>query len=135
MIRVVLDSNIIISAIAFRGNPRKILQQALDGKFKLCLSLPILEEVGEVLIRKKFSFPSEFIEVTLAELKKISLFVKPHNQINIITRDPDDNRILECASEAKAQYIVTGDLDLLDLGEYEKISILSAREFLEINIE
>lgn len=131
MIRVVLDTNILISAILFGGKPRQVLERAVRGEIRLCLSEAILEELKGVLRRSKFDYSTEAIQVILTELISLSNFVNPSKTIRVVSEDPEDNRILECAVEAEANYIITGDVHLLRLGRYQDIEVLNAVGFLE----
>jgi putative PIN family toxin of toxin-antitoxin system len=131
VLRVVLDTNVLISAILFGGNPRQILEKAIRGEIRLCLSEPILEELKGVLQRSKFDYSPEMIQVILTELTGVSDFVNPSKTINVVSEDPGDNRILECAVEAQANYIVTGDFHLLKLSRYRNIEVVNAVAFLE----
>ena len=131
MLRVVLDTNVLISGILFGGKPRQILEKAIRGEIRLCLSDPILEELKGVLQRSKFDYSPEMIQFILTELAGIAEFVNPSETINIVAEDPEDNRILECAVEGKASYIITGDLHLLKLSRYLGIEVLNATAFLE----
>jgi len=106
VLRVVLDTNVLISAILFGGKPRQILERAVRGDIRLCLSEPILEELKGVLQRSKFDYSPEMIQFILTELTGIADFVNPSETLNIVLEDPEDNRILECAIEAKANYIM-----------------------------
>ena len=131
MLRVVLDTNVLISAILFGGKPRQILEKAIRGEIRLCLSEPILEELKGVLQRSKFDYSPEMIQFILTELTAIADFVNPSETINIVAEDPEDNRILECAIAANADYVISGDSHLLKLNKYFNIDILSAAAFLE----
>ncbi len=131
MLRVVLDTNVLISGILFGGKPREILEKAIRGEIRLCLSEPILEELKGVLRRSKFEYSPEMIQFILTELTGIADFVNPSETINIALEDLEDNRILECAVEAKANYVVSGDLHLLKLSGYFNIEVLNAATFLE----
>lgn len=130
MLRVVLDSNIFISGIIFGGNPRKIINLIFEGKLKLCISSEILVEIKEVLERNKFGFSPDVTQHIIYEIESISEFITPKKKHSIIKRDPDDNIIIDCAIEAQAEYIITGDNDLLDLKEYKNIKIINASEFI-----
>jgi putative PIN family toxin of toxin-antitoxin system len=132
VLRVVLDTNVLISGILFGGKPRKILEIAIRGDIRLCLSEPILEELRGVLQRSKFDYSPEMIQSILTELTGIADFVNPSETLNVILEDPEDNRILECAVEAKANYIISGDLHLLKLSRYRNIEVLNVAAFLEI---
>jgi putative PIN family toxin of toxin-antitoxin system len=131
VLKVVLDTNILISAILFGGKTRQILEKAIRGEIRLCLSEPILEEVRGVLQRFKFDYSPEMIQFILTELTGIADFVNPSETINVVLEDPDDNRILECAVEAKANYVISGDFHLLKLSRYLNIEVLNAAAFLE----
>jgi putative PIN family toxin of toxin-antitoxin system len=131
MVEVVLDTNILISAILFGGKPRRILELALRGEIKICVSEPILEELKGVLRRTKFDFGAEVIQTILTELVSLANFVHPSQKIKIVTKDPDDNRIIECALEARADYIITGDSHLLNLMKFRDILIVTPDKFLE----
>lgn len=130
MARVTADSNILVSALNFRrGKPYTFLQMAAKGDFDLVLSPEIVEETLGVL-ETKFAWPSEDLAEAKSLLGDIARIVKPKVELNIITEDPDDNRILECASTAAADFIVSGDNDLLRLGQYDAIRILNVSDFL-----
>lgn len=131
MLKVVLDTNVLISAILFGGKPRQILEKAIRGEIRLCLSERILEELRGVLQRSKFDYSPEMIQFILTELTAIGDFVNPSQTINVVFEDPEDNRILECAVEAGANYIVTGDSHLLKLSKYHNIEVLNPSAFLE----
>jgi putative PIN family toxin of toxin-antitoxin system len=131
VLKVVLDTNVLISAILFGGKPRQILEKAIRGEIRLCLSEPILEELKGVLQRSKFDYSQEMIQFILMELRGIADFVNPSETINVVLEDPEDNRILECAVEAKANYIITGDFHLLKLRWYRNIEIVNSVAFLE----
>ena len=131
MLRVVLDTNVLISAILFGGRPRQILEKAIRGDVRLCLSEPILEELKGVLQRSKFGYSSEMIQLIVIELMSIADFVNPSATLNVVLEDPEDNRILECAVEVEANCIVSGDSHLLKLRRYRNTEILNAAGFLE----
>ncbi len=131
MLKVVLDTNVLISAILFGGKPRQILEKTIRGEIRLCISEPILDEFRGVLQRPKFDFSPEMIEVILTELTRVADFVNPSKRIGVVLEDPEDNRVLECAVEAEANYIVTGDSHLLKLSRYQNIEIVNAVAFLE----
>ena len=132
MLRVVLDTNVLISAILFGGKPRQILEKAIRGEIRLCVSGPILEELKGVLQRSKFDYSPEMIQVILTELTSAAHFVNPSKTLDVVLEDPEDNRILECAAEAEANYIITGDFHLLKLCRYRNIEVVNAVAFLEM---
>jgi putative PIN family toxin of toxin-antitoxin system len=133
MIRIVLDTNTIISAIGWKhSKPRRILEACLSGKYLLVESPGLLKEFAAVMERPKFGFiPEEQKKELVTRLINYCEIVEPKKKINIIKSDPADNKVLECALEGKAQYIVSGDNHLLRLKVYMGIRIVTAAEFLE----
>ncbi|MBW2040066.1 MAG: putative toxin-antitoxin system toxin component, PIN family [Deltaproteobacteria bacterium] len=131
MIKVVLDTNVLTSAILFGGKPRRILELAFRGEIQVCVSEPILEELKGVLRRPRFDFSAEVVQTILAELIGLADFVYPSQRIEVVAEDPDDNRILECALEAWADYIITGDSHLLNLMSFKDILIVAPDKLLE----
>ena len=131
-IKVVLDVNILISAIfSFTGGAHKIVDFALDKKIKIYTSLEILKELEEKL-RDKFKQDESFIERQVSLILNYAELIEPKLELNIIEKDPDDNKFLECALESDADFIITRDHHLLDLKNYENILIVDPAEFLEI---
>lgn len=129
MIKLVLDSNVLISAIVFGGKPRKILNFIIEGRLALCLSKAIIDEVLEIL-GKKFKYTQRMLFAIEHELMSASFITEPDIEIHYITEDEDDNRILECAVSAECDYIVSGDSHLLSIGKYKSIEIKSVSDFL-----
>ena len=130
--RVVLDTNVIVSGLNFPGNERLVLELALRGRFELCLSPFILEEVAGVLGRK-FGWTEERSSQALRALDAAATVVEPQILPEVIDGGHADNRILECAAAVSADYLVTGDRrHLLPLGEYEGARILNAPRFLSV---
>ena len=131
MLRVTVDTNILISGINFRGKPFDLLELARAGKINLTVSKAILDEMADVLARK-FDFTPEEIAEARKRITGMARTVRPAVQLDVIKEDPPDNRILECAVGAGADYIVTGDKDLLRLRRYDAIRILTVSDFLEV---
>jgi putative PIN family toxin of toxin-antitoxin system len=130
VLRVTADTNIYVSALTTgRGNPYAFLQLARAGKIRLAVSDAILNEVAEVLERK-FGWPQEDIAAARDQIEQFAEKVKPAVSLEVVKADPDDNRILECASSAKSDYIVSGDKHLLRLGQHDSIRVLNVADFL-----
>lgn len=129
--RVTFDSNVYVSALNYSGVPSRLLELAAEDAFRLQLSAEILDETTRILAGK-FGWPSDDIAESRAILHSISDRVVPHVQLEIVRRDPDDNRVLECSHSSGSDYIVTGDKDLLDLKQYAGAKILRPAEFLVI---
>lgn len=131
MQKVVFDTNIYISALHFQGSiPRKILELVDAGNFQLFISKQIIAELRGVL-RVKFKYELSKLDLMEELILSISQVVEPRIKIKFIKEDPDDDRILECAVEGKADFIVTGDRHLLQIEEFRGIKITSARVFIE----
>lgn len=129
MIKVVLDSNVVISAVVFGGKPRKILSLIIEGRLTLCLSKAIIDEVLEIL-EKKFKYTQKMLLAIEHELELVAFVIEPDIKIEYITEDEDDNKILECAVTAGCEYIVSGDRHLLSIGKFKLIEIKSVSDFL-----
>ncbi len=129
MDKVVADTNIYISSILFGGKPEKLLKMAEAGTIQLFISSSILHEITGVL-RRKFDWNSYQISKAESYIRFISFSVVPSERIAIIEKDYTDNRVLECAVEAAASHIVTGDTrHLLPLEEFRGIKILTVAAF------
>lgn len=130
MRRVVFDTNIYISAfITPGGRGEAAFLRAVKGELELFTSVPILTELARKL-REKFRWDDEHVTAAIRHVAGAARVVKPTERLTVLADEPD-NRILECAREAKAELIVTGDRHLLTLGEYEGIGIVTLAEFLE----
>lgn len=129
--KVVIDINVFISAF-FGGIPSEVVRFIDRPECRLCISPAIVEEYVKVLKRKVSS--SLFIEKVLFYCSEADTVEHTHDVpiLNIVKKDPSDNKFIECAVALKADYIVTGDHALLEVGEYEGIQIVTPREFVEI---
>lgn len=131
MKKVVLDTNIYISGFAFLESiPRTILELEQISSFHLYISKQIISEIRGVLA-VKFAYSLEMLDLLENLLLNICTLVEPSERINLIIDDPEDNKILECAQEEKADIIVSGDKHLLKVKNYKGTKIIKAREFLE----
>lgn len=129
MQKVVLDTNVYISAVLFGGNPEEIRKLSKEGKIEVLISEAIISEIADVL-RRKFNWESWQISQLIDDIREVSTLIIPRQSISLIADDAD-NRILECALEGNAQYIISGDKrHLLPLKGYRDIRILSPDEFL-----
>jgi uncharacterized protein len=126
---LVLDTNVLISALGWNGNERKIFYKCLSLEILLITSPEIIQEFKRTCLHPKLNFTQEEIDDFIEVLLKISKVVSSSEKIDIV-RDPLDNHILECALGANVDYIVSGDKDLLSLKEFRNIRILSAKEAL-----
>ena len=129
--KVVLDTNVLISAILFGGKPRQVSDLVISGLIDCSLSIAILDELKDVLQRPKFGFSPDACFHIVEELHGVCEIISPSVSFDVIRSDPDDNRVLECAVEAGAHFIVSGDPHLLNLGNFAEIRILSPSEYLK----
>ena len=128
--RVTADTNILVSALNFPGSrPYQLLELARSGAIDLAISGHILDELEDVL-RRKFNWPDGDIREMRRQFRMFAQYVVNPDAVEVITADPDDNRILEAA--AGSDYIVSGDHHLLDLGHFRNIPIVTVAEFIEI---
>jgi putative PIN family toxin of toxin-antitoxin system len=130
-VRVVFDTNVLVAAFAADGLCAKLLRRANKHEFVLLVCPVILEEFQGAL-EKKLDATEEEINKALALLREVSVMAgepPPEVELTRIVRDPDDDLILFCAVAAEADLLVTGDKDLLAIGEHGKIRILDPREF------
>jgi putative PIN family toxin of toxin-antitoxin system len=127
--KIVLDTNVLISAFFWNGNERKVLEKCRAKELDLLISPEILAELDAVLDRK-FSVPEEKRAEYSKNIILISKLVFPNKRIAVIKADPSDNRILECAVDGEAEFIISGDGHLLKLEIYKGIEILTAKLFL-----
>ena len=127
----VLDTNVIISSIFWKGKEHEVVKRGLEGDYSIVLSKDIIDEVVRKL-RDKFRFPEEKIKELLALLEHFCVVITTKTRLKFIKDDPTDDKIVETAVDGKADFIVTGDNHLLKLKEYKGIKILKAREFLEL---
>lgn len=127
----VIDTNIFISGLLSSASCRKIFLSFKEEGFSLILSEMLFEELKFVTERPKFHLliDSEERKEVMSFIKSHAIFVKPKEKVNIC-RDIRDNKLLECALEAKSDFIVTGDKDLLVLKSFRGIPIITAKEFL-----
>jgi len=128
-VKVVFDTNIYISAFVIPGgNAEKAYLHAVDGDFELCTSIAILTELARKL-DEKFGWEKEKIEQLITSISNLANTFKTSPRLKILSDDPD-NRILECALDATAEFIVTGDKHLLNLTRYQEIEIIKLSVFL-----
>ena len=127
--KAVLDTNIFISAMTLPGGQaEKAVLAAVEGRFDLAISKPIIHEVLGVLARK-FARDAEELARVAVFLSELGEVVQPRKTLHVLSDEPD-NRILECALAAHAKLIVTGDRAMLALDEHKGIRIVTLREFL-----
>jgi putative PIN family toxin of toxin-antitoxin system len=131
-VRVVADTNVLISALLFGGLPEQILLAGLRGEIRLLTSIPLLEELENVLT-KKFRLEPRFVKDSTDFIRDVAEQVEVISHLNIIKHPAWDNRVLECAVDGKADFVVSGDTKhILPLRECEGIKILSPSDLVKL---
>lgn len=132
--RVVADTNIVVSGFLWRGNPRLVLEAARDGRINLYTSGVLLDELEDVLIREKFAGRLHEAGVEAHELVlgygALAKVVEPAKIEPVVYADPDDDAVIACAISSQSEIIVSGDSHLLELRRYENIRIVTAAELI-----
>jgi putative PIN family toxin of toxin-antitoxin system len=134
--RAVLDTNVYVSGtILSHGTPFEILEAWRRQAYILVTSEAIISEIERVLryprIRDHYTVSERDVERLVESLRADALMASGDYEVSGVSRDPDDDKFLACALEAQADCIVTGDADLLDLGQYQDIEFLKPHDFLE----
>jgi len=131
LLRVVFDTNILISALLWHGPPARCVALARQRLVQSVTCLELLDEFASVLLRR--------FQLTVAEVQRARQLVQDFSELVVITgqlrvvvEDPEDDKVVECAVVGNADYIVTGDKHLLALKQYGNIAIVKAAEFLKI---
>lgn len=128
--KIVIDTNVVISGVFFGGFPQRVLSSVVAGQVTACATPEIIDEyheiVAEMIRRKQGRLRADI----LAPLVQVLEIIEPHTHV-ALSRDPDDDKFLGCAKDSKALYIVSGDKDLLVLEHFEGIEILTAKAFCQ----
>ena len=129
--KIVIDSNIFISSFFWGGNPRDIFERVINGLDELFITEEILKEIKSVMNNSKFNVNTDEIEDYVKIIERYSKKIESKNVPKDISRDKDDDKILQCGVDGDVDFIITGDNDLLILKEYEKIKIMKPKKYLE----
>ncbi|MEJ2555136.1 MAG: putative toxin-antitoxin system toxin component, PIN family [Anaerolineae bacterium] len=133
--RIVVDTNLWISGLLWRGSPWRLLRLAEAGEVEICMATAMLVELAEVLTYERLRPRLERLGLSPAELiayvvDVVSVFEVTEEGSPLVIADPDDDVFLHCAVVSGAAYVISGDHHLLDLGTYSDIPILTVRDFL-----
>ena len=121
--RVVLDTNVLISAFVFPGGaPEDVVRAALEGRIQMVTSPALLAEFARVLAAK-FGWDDAHVEAAVALVVRNAELVRPSTPVRVVREDPPDDRVLEAAAEGRADAIVSGDRHLRRLGAWEGIAV------------
>ena len=127
--RAVFDTNVLVAAFVAEGICSKLLTRGRKKQFHLIVCPIILQEFGRVLIKKFSATQNEARSALQMVSEAIHSVVRPSQSVKSVCRDPDDDAILACALEARADYLVTGDVDLLELKIFKGVRIVTPRDF------
>lgn len=130
--KVVLDTNILISAAIAKGKPHMLLIKGISNEIAVITSRQLLKEFREVISRPKFKLSVSERDKFISTVKRTVELVKVKSNFKVIKEDPDDNDVLNAAYDGKADYIVSGDPDLLNLKEFRGIKIVTVSKMLKI---
>jgi putative PIN family toxin of toxin-antitoxin system len=124
-LKAVLDTNIYIAAFAYpEGRNAAVWNAAVGGRYELVVSPAIIRETAKVL-RRDFAWRGDRVQKAIRVIAQTARIIIPHSVLNVVTADPDDNRILECAVDGEADIIVSNDHHLLNLRTYAAIPIVA----------
>jgi len=133
LLRIVLDTNVLISAFLKKGSaPSSILVLAERGELGLYTSMEIMDEYEGVLRRPKFQSISGKALRYLEKNRRRFISVKPKEKVTAIKEDPEDNKFLECAIEARADYLITGNTNHFPFKKYRETAIVMPKEFIDL---
>ena len=127
--RIVVDTNVIASAVFFGGKPYELLHYIMESRVDVVASKEIVDEYEEIVLRLKQKYPAISAKIPLQELLAKFEIIRVSSDIHVC-RDPDDDKFISCAVDGKCLYIVSGDNDLLSIGNYEGIEILTVVDFM-----
>lgn len=127
--RIVVDTNVIASAVFFGERPYQLLRYIMEGQVGVVASKDIVDEYEEIVFRLKQKYPAINTRIPLQDLLVKFEIIRVTSDIHV-SRDPDDDKFISCAVDGKCLYIVSGDSDLLSIGSYDNIEILSVVDFL-----
>ena len=128
--RIVIDTNVIASAVFFGGRPYQLLRYIMENYVEVVASKEIVDEYEEIILRLKQKYPAITTKIPFHEILAKLEIIRVSSDIHV-SRDPDDDKFISCAVDGKCLYIVSGDSDLLSIGKYEGIEILTVADFLD----
>lgn len=132
MLRVVLDTNVLVSAIISDGKPRDLLRRGISKQFSIVTSELLLKELGRVLRRPKFRTSEDEVNRIIIALVQTAEVVNVTSKLKVVEADPKDNMVIETAYNGGADMIVTGDSHLLALKDFKGIKIAPVEQMLAL---
>jgi putative PIN family toxin of toxin-antitoxin system len=128
--RIVIDTNVIASAVFFGGRPYQLLRYIMENYVEVVASKEIVDEYEEIILRLQQKYPAITTKIPFHDILAKLEIIRVSSDIHV-SRDPDDDKFISCAVDGKCLYIVSGDSDLLSIGKYEGIEILTVSDFLD----
>jgi uncharacterized protein len=129
---VTVDTNVIVSGVFFGGTPGKIVTAAREGVFTLAMTPLLLSELRRVVSREKFGLHPDAIELLMADMEACAMVVYPRKLHQVVSRDSDDDAVVDCAVESGSSYIVSGDSHLTETDVIEGVSVITPKRFVEL---
>lgn len=130
--RVVLDTNVLVSALGWDGPERRVYRACLAGLLQFCTSMPLVEELIRVMNYPKLGFSIQDQQILVQDILRVAYFPLDLPAVHAIQEDPADNHVLACALASQADWIVTGDAHLLRLGAFQGVPILKASALVQL---
>ncbi len=134
--KVVLDTNVLVSGTFWKGYSSKVIEFIDEGKLELVLSEELIEEYNDVINREEIIDKIEnkdlILNISVQKVITKSIIVEPTQKFDVVKDDPDDNEVIDCAVEGNVDYIITQDSHLLKIKEFKGIKIVKPEEFLRI---
>ncbi len=127
--KIVIDTNVVASAIFFGGRPRQLLEELFLKNIEAVASPEILTEYKETFEELRSRYPDKPVQIPMTQIAASCKVVTPTQNFHVC-RDPDDDKFIDCAVEGKCIYIVSGDKDLLSLEHFHDVEIITVAEFL-----
>ena len=128
--RIVIDTNVIASAVFFGGRPYQLLRYIMEDRVDVVASKEIVDEYEEIVLRLQQKYPAITTRIPLHDILAKLEIIRVSTDVHV-SRDPDDDKFISCAVDGKCLYIVSGDEDLLSIGNYDGIEILTVADFLD----
>lgn len=127
----VIDTNVLISAIFWTGRPKQLLNKIRHGEITFLTSQILLDEFNKILVRadKPFKLSEKEAEQVVETMRNLAEVIQPRSRVSICG-DENDNRVLECAVDGRAEWIISGDLHLLELQSYQGVKVVTVGDFL-----
>lgn len=129
--KIVCDTNTLLSGFLWRGKEFRLLSKIVEGRVVLFISPPLFQEFVRVLSYERIRPFVADAKAVVEKLKEMAVFVNPRDEVNAVKEDPADNKVLECALAAGADFVVSGDDHLLKLRSFKGIPLLTTKTALE----